>query len=345
MHPLLLRTRARIRDATKPIGEAAVGALTIGLLRTTRYFDPIKTANLFGRIAAPDRPLDARARIGRANLTAAFPEKSPEEIETILAGVWDNLGRLGAEFAHLDHVWEHDPAHPENSRIEIEPRTHELFAQLRLDGKPALIFASHLGNWELPAVAAVAHGLDAAILFRRPNSASANRIIEEMRAVKMGTLIPAGRDAPLRLAEALQKGQHVAMLVDQYFTNGVDVTFFGRKTKANPTLARLLRQIECPDPWRPHYPPARPSLSRRTVRGSDRRCATPPDKSTFRERCRRSRRWSRAGFANIRISGCGCIAAGGNGAPPRQSHCEERKRRSDPAVASTCSGLLRFRSQ
>jgi KDO2-lipid IV(A) lauroyltransferase len=95
-------------------------------------------------------------------------------------------------------------------------------------------------------VAAVAHGLDAAVLFRRPNSASANRIIEELRAVKMGTLIPAGRDAPLKMAEALRKGQHVAMLVDQYFTNGVEVTFFGRKTKANPTLARLLRQIDCP---------------------------------------------------------------------------------------------------
>ena len=246
MHPLLLRTRARIRDAIKPVGEAAVGALTIGLLRTTRYFDPIKTANLFGKIAGWIGPWTREQRIGRANLTAAFPEKSPEEIETILAGVWDNLGRLGAEFAHLDHVWQHDPAHPEDSRIEIQPRTHELFAQLRLDGKPALIFASHLGNWELPAVAAVAHGLDAAILFRRPNSASANRIIEELRAVKMGTLIPAGRDAPLRLADALQKGQHVAILADQYFTNGVDVTFFGRKTKANPTLARLLRQIECP---------------------------------------------------------------------------------------------------
>lgn len=246
MHPIVLRTRARIRDAAKPIGEAAVGALTIGLLRTTRFFDPIKTANLFGRILRLIGPLTREQRIGRANLTAAFPEKSPAEIETILAGVWDNLGRLGAEFAHLDHIWEHDPARPEDSRIEIQPRTHELFAQLRLDGKPALIFASHLGNWELPAVAAVAHGLDAAILFRRPNSASANRIIEQLRAVKMGTLIPAGRDAPLRLAEALQNGQHVAILVDQYFSNGVEVTFFGRKTKANPTLARLLRQIECP---------------------------------------------------------------------------------------------------
>ena len=246
MHPLLLRTRARIRGAIKPLGGAAVGAFTIGMLRTTRYFDPIKTANLFGRITRAIGPKLREHRIGRANLTAAFPEKSQGEIETILAGVWDNLGRVGAEFAHLDHIWEHDPAHPENSRIEIPPRTHELFAQLRLDGKPALIFASHLGNWELPALAAVAHGLDAAILYRRPNIASADRAVEKLRAVNMGTLIPAGRDAPLKLAEALQKGQHVAMLVDQYLTNGVDVTFFGRKTKANPMMARLLRQVECP---------------------------------------------------------------------------------------------------
>ena len=246
MRRLLLRTRAAIRDAAKPLGDAAVGALTTTLLRTTRYFDPVKTANLFGRISRFIGPRLREDKIGRANLTAAFPEKSPEEIETILAGVWDNLGRVGAEFAHLDHIWEHDPAHPEDSRIEIQPRTHELFAQLRLDGKPALIFASHLGNWELPALAAVAHGLDAAILYRPPNIASADRAVEKIRAVSMGTLIPAGRDAPLKLAEALQKGQHVAMLVDQYLTNGVDVTFFGRKTKANPMMARLLRQVECP---------------------------------------------------------------------------------------------------
>src|SRR3982074_1240255 len=146
MSRLLLRAKARVRDATKPLGEAAVGALTVGMLRITRYFDPIQTANLCGRIARLIGPVMREQRIGRANLTAAFPEKSPAEIEAILAGVWDNLGRGGAEFAHLDHIWEHDPARPEDSRIEIEPRTHELFAQLRLDGKPALIFAGHRGN-------------------------------------------------------------------------------------------------------------------------------------------------------------------------------------------------------
>src|SRR5246500_3301141 len=238
--------QGRLRGMTKSLSQSAVGGLTIGMLRTARYFDPINTADLFGRITRSIGPIMREQKIGRANLTAAFPEKTPAEIEAILAGVWDNLGRVGAEFAHLDHIWEHDAARPEDSRIEIEKRSYELFAQLRLDGKPALIFAGHLANWELPALAAVAHGLDAAILYRRPNIASADRIIQEMRQVNMGTLIPAGRDAPLRLAQALQDGKHVAMLIDQYLTGGVEVTFFGRKTRANPMLARLLRQVECP---------------------------------------------------------------------------------------------------
>jgi KDO2-lipid IV(A) lauroyltransferase len=246
MRRLLLRTRAVVRDAIKPAGEAAIGALTIGLLKTTRYFDHEKTAKLFGRVAQRIGPLLREQRIGRANLTAAFPEKSPQEIETILAGVWDNLGRIAAEFAHIDRIWDFDPQRPERSRIEFDARSAELYEQLRLDGKPALIFASHLGNWELPALAAAAHGLDTAVLYRRPNIASADRIIQEMRAVKMGTLVPASHDAPFKLAQALASGQHVAMLVDQWFTNGVEVTFFGRKTRANPMLPRLLRQVECP---------------------------------------------------------------------------------------------------
>ena len=36
------------------------------------------------------------------------------------------------------------------------------------------------------------------------------------------------------------------MLVDQHFSRGVDVTFFGRRCKANPAIARLARQFDCP---------------------------------------------------------------------------------------------------
>ncbi|WP_322516575.1 lipid A biosynthesis lauroyl acyltransferase [Rhodopseudomonas palustris] len=242
----LLRAKLRAQRAAKTAAGNVAGSAAIGALHLARKFDPTKTADFFGALVRKLGPRLPEQRIGRANLTAAFPEKSPEEIEAILAGVWDNLGRAGAEFAHLDSVWDYDPEHPEQSRVEVTPRSLELFEQLRTDGKPALIFASHLGNWELPAVAAVAHGLDTAVLYRRPNIAAADRIVEEIRSVKMGQLVAAGGTAPFKLAQALQEGKHVGMLIDQHYTRGVDVTFFGRTCKANPMLARLLRQIDCP---------------------------------------------------------------------------------------------------
>jgi KDO2-lipid IV(A) lauroyltransferase len=35
------------------------------------------------------------------------------------------------------------------------------------------------------------------------------------------------------------------MLVDQYFARGVDVVFFGRRTKVNPLLGILARRHDC----------------------------------------------------------------------------------------------------
>ncbi|HBF57105.1 MAG TPA: lipid A biosynthesis lauroyl acyltransferase, partial [Afipia sp.] len=154
--------------------------------------------------------------------------------------------RVGAEFAHIDHLWDLNPESWESGRIEPAPGSIEKFLALRDDGKGALIFASHLANWELPALAAPAYGLESAVLFRRPNIAAVDRAIQDIRAVNMGTMVATTHDAPLRLAQALQNGIHVGMLVDQHFGRGVDITFFGRKTKANPLLARLARQIEVP---------------------------------------------------------------------------------------------------
>jgi KDO2-lipid IV(A) lauroyltransferase len=243
---LFLRARAIVRDALKPVSDAVLGAIAVAGLRITRYFDPDRTADTFAAVTRTIGPWLPEHRIGRANLVAAFPEKTPAEIETILSGVWDNLGRVAGEFAHLDHIWALESDRPGAGRIEIAPGTAEKFEALRDDGRGALIFASHLGNWELPALAAPAHGLESAVLFRRPNIAAVDRAVQSIRAVNMGVMIANTHDAPLRLAQALQRGVHVGMLVDQYFGRGVDVTFFGRSVKANPLLARLVRQVEVP---------------------------------------------------------------------------------------------------
>ncbi len=184
-------------------------------------------------------------RIGRANLIAAFPEKTASDIEQILSGVWDNLGRYASEFAQIDRLVNHDPSWPTDD-IVSDPATTERFHQLRLDGKPALIFAAHLANWELPALVAGRHKLDTAVLYRRPNIAMVNEAILKIRSDIMGTMIPAGLDAPVKLLHMLEAGKHVAMLVDQHISKGAEVTFFGRRCRVNPLIAQLARHVECP---------------------------------------------------------------------------------------------------
>lgn len=236
----------RLRRAAKKVGNPALGLLATAALRLIRRFDPEASARFGGRCMRLLGPLLPENTVGRANLIAAFPEKTREDIDRILADVWENLGKVGGEFAHLDRLWDFDLAHPNSGRITTSDRTMQLFDRLRHDGKGALIFAAHLGNWELPALAGPAYELKSAVLFRRPNIAAVDKAVQDIRAVNMGELIATTLDAPLRITHAVQNGVHVGMLVDQHYSKGVDVNFFGRPAKTNPMLARIARQIECP---------------------------------------------------------------------------------------------------
>lgn len=239
--------KRRLRRGAKRAGDALVGALAVGLLKTLRRIDYDSMANFGGRFMRTIGPLFREHKIARAQLIAAFPEKSSDEIETILAGTWDNLGRMGAEFAHLDHLWDFDPEHPnKDGRIKLNDGDIERFRTLLDDGKPALIFAAHLANWELPAICAATYKLDSAVLYRRPNIKRLNNWITETRAATMGELISTDLDAPVKISRALERGAHVGMLVDQYYVRGVEVTFFGRRTRANPLIARLAQHFDCP---------------------------------------------------------------------------------------------------
>jgi KDO2-lipid IV(A) lauroyltransferase len=238
----LLRRLAPVLGAV--IG-AVMGGLTLGILRAIRLTDRRRTADFWGAFMRKVGPWRREHRVGRENLVAAFPDKPAAEIEQILTGVWDNLGRYAVEFAQIERLRNADPSQPDDD-IVADPATSALFHQLRNDGKPALIFASHLANWELPALVAARHGLDTAVLFRPPNIRAVSDAVIKIRAGCMGTLVATGLDAPVKLARILEANRHVAMLADQHFVKGVEVTFFGRPCKANPLIAQLARHIECP---------------------------------------------------------------------------------------------------
>jgi Kdo2-lipid IVA lauroyltransferase/acyltransferase len=225
---------------------AIVARIVLWSFKAVQWLDYGRMANFAGRTMRRIGPRLKEHSLGRANIAAAFPEKSSEEVEAILAGVWDNLGRVAVEFAYLNRLHILDPARPGSENILYEPEVHDRFHRLRLDRKPSLVFAAHLANWELPAYVAASYGLRVTTLYRRLNIKAVNDAILRTRSEIMGTLVATGHGAPMKLLRALQEGQHVAMLIDQHLAQGVDVTFFGRPCKANPLIAQLARNLECP---------------------------------------------------------------------------------------------------
>jgi Kdo2-lipid IVA lauroyltransferase/acyltransferase len=225
--------------------DAAIGAIAVGLLRTVKLTNRERAANLAGAVMRRVGPLVPEHRIGRDNLRSAFPEKSATEIETILAGVWDNLGRVAAEFVHLSEFRVDEPGVSLTDSVIVDMATVDRVRRIIAD-KATLSFACHTGNWEIPAVVTHQIGVSSAVLYRRPNIAAISDAIIKLRAGVMGQMIPTGLEAPVRLARLLQDGVHVGMLIDQHYTKGVEVQFFGRPCKANPLIAVLARQLECP---------------------------------------------------------------------------------------------------
>jgi len=211
-----------------------------------RALGPDRSSNLAGAFARRIGPRLPNSKIARDNLKAAFPEKSAEEIETIVRGVWENLGRVAGEFVHLPKMWDYDPEKPNTGRIEFAPRTAELYNLLRDDGKPAIFVSAHLANWELPAVAAFAHGLDTAVVYKAPTNRGFAELVRETRTGAMAELISSNRHSVFTMTNVLQAGRHLGLVVDQHFSGGVPVTMFGRRALASPLPARLARAVDCP---------------------------------------------------------------------------------------------------
>jgi len=216
------------------------------LFKLMRRTDLDRTLDFIAWLMRKIGPWLRGQRVARANLVAAYPEKSAAEIKQILSGMWDNLGRLGVEYANLDRMVD-DESRRDRQRVVYAPGGQETLERLRDDGKPALLFTAHLANYEVGAIASTHRlRLPMAVLYRRPNLGPITDYLLSMRASTMGEIIEAGPDSVWKIRDALKRGRHVAILVDQHFAQGVEVQFFGRPCKVNPMPARFAGMFNCP---------------------------------------------------------------------------------------------------
>ncbi|MBY0422200.1 MAG: lysophospholipid acyltransferase family protein, partial [Parvularculaceae bacterium] len=147
----------------------------------------------------------------------------------------ENLGRTGAEFAHLD-------AFANTARVEIEGR--QLVEDARRSGRPMIFVSGHFANWEIMPIALRVLGVDYALVYRAANNPLVDGLIIRERArVATRWQTPKGKGAR-PLVDALRSGRSLAMLVDQKLTDSPPAPLLGRLAPTGQIAARLALKFD-----------------------------------------------------------------------------------------------------
>jgi KDO2-lipid IV(A) lauroyltransferase len=210
------------------------------LLYALFWLLPLDAASALGGLLARSvGPKLAISRRALRNLHRAMPEISEADGWRIVRGMWDNLGRVVAEYPHLGKY----RAYAEDGRIEMHGA--ETVRAQNAPSKRAIFFSGHFGNWEAATLAVTQAGLEVVAMYRAANNPIVDRLINHSRAVIGSELAAKGSSGARRMLAAMKGERHIAMLIDQKTNNGIPVPFFGRDAMTAPSLAVFARRYDC----------------------------------------------------------------------------------------------------
>ena len=221
----------RFADRLEAWGAASLFAVFAGL--------PLdRSSALGGALARRVGPFLGVSKLARRNLSRAFPELPETEIRRIVLEMWDNLGRVAAEYPHLRKISVFEP----DGRVETHGFEHVDRAVAA--GRRMIVFSGHVANWEIGMLAGAQHGITVAQIYRAANNPLMDRMIARFRG-DQGEFIPKGTVAARRAIMALSRGTHLGLLADQKMNDGIPVPFFGRPAMTAPALAVLALRFDC----------------------------------------------------------------------------------------------------
>lgn len=161
----------------------------------------------------------------------------PEKTREIVLGMWENLGRVFAEYPHLPELYAH----------HIETVGLEHVAELIGTDHPAIFFSGHLANWELAGPSIRKHGMNIDLVYRKPNNPYVDGILQHCRSMDE-TLRTYSKSAQgmRQVIEALKDGRRIGILIDQKYNQGVAADFFGRTAMTSTAFIQLAKRFQCP---------------------------------------------------------------------------------------------------
>ena len=195
---------------------------------------------LSGKIISFIGPLFRSKNLIKLNILKAFPDLSPIEVKKITKKMWNNYGKILAEYILIKDF------RLSKYKNNIDIKGHEILERIRLSNEPVIFISGHFNNFELMAMQIERSGINLAVVYRPLNNKFLNFIMERIRKKYIcKNQIKKGISGTRQLLSFFKSKTSIALMIDQRVTQGIKSNFFKHEAFTTTIPAQFVKKFKC----------------------------------------------------------------------------------------------------
>ena len=196
---------------------------------------------LGGRLFQIIGPLFRSKKLIHKNIKRALPNINEKELKNIHNSMWDNYGRVFAEYMFMEKF--RNDQLSKNIFIEGKEILHDIIT----NNQKVVFISGHFSNFELMAMQIEKIGIKVAAIYRPLNNLYLNSIMEKIRRKYICKYqLKKGVGGLKDLIKLNKEGFSTALMIDQRVSQGIKLNFFNQKAYTTTIPAQLVKKFGMP---------------------------------------------------------------------------------------------------
>ncbi len=206
-----------------------------------KIIGPKLSSKISGKIFEIIGPFFRSKKVIYNNIKRALPEIDQNNLKNIENSMWNNYGRIFAEYIFLKDFRYGKLA----SNVQIEGQ--EILNDIKENNKQVIFISGHLSNFELMAMFIEKSGINLSAIYRPLNNIFLNGIMENIRKRYIcKNQIKKGLAGLKKLIKLKKKNYSTALMIDQRVSEGILSPLFNEKALTTTIPAQLVKKFNIP---------------------------------------------------------------------------------------------------
>jgi len=184
-------------------------------------------------------PIFRSKKLIQKNIMRAFPDIDNRNLNEITSSMWNNYGRVFAEYMFIKKF--------RNTNENILINGKEVLENIKKNNQKVIFISGHFSNFELMAMEIEKSGINLAAIYRPLNNIFLNFVMERIRRKYIcRKQIKKGIGGVKELVKLNKEGYSTALMIDQRVSEGIKSTFFNEEAFTTTIPAQLAKKFKIP---------------------------------------------------------------------------------------------------